>query len=582
MESSASKRLAEYLDRNTLLRLAGSRSYERGECYHADRRVRSLDEDDSDTITAVVRGTRDYAVELGIDEEGDFTFSCDCPVGEDGAFCKHCVAVGLELLANGGSTKRAAAKTSTRDVRDWLARQDKELLIEMLMGQAAKSQALRTRLLMNAAKDNPKGVDFGAFRRTIDDAVFVRDFVGYRDVYDYARGIERVVSSIEDLLGSGHAGEVIELAEYALSRVENALGEVDDSDGEVGGLLETIQDLHLRACETAKPNPEELARRLFDWETRSEWDVFSEAATTYAGVLGKKGLATYRRLAEDEWAKVEPLGPGQDSLDKYGKRFRITEIMQSFARRTGDVERLVEVMSHDLSSAYDYLKIAIAYKEAGKSDKALDWAEKGMAAFPDRTDGRLREFAADQYQSRGRWEDMMACAWAEYSESPRLEAYKRLRDRAERCGSWPKWREKALATLRQQIAAGASTRRRWLAQTDNTTLVEIYLWEKDVESAWKEAQAGGCRHDLWMTLAAARKNDRPEDALGIYQAAVEPAIQQKNNDGYERAVELLLKVNDLMIRLDRRDQFLRYIDSLRASHKPKRNFIKLLNSARWK
>jgi len=139
-----------------------------------------------------------------------------------------------------------------------------------------------------------------------------------------------------------------------------------------------------------------------------------------------------------------------------------------------------------------------------------------------------------------------------------------------------------LATLRQQIAAGASAGRRWLAQTDNTTLVEIYLWEKDVESAWKEAQAGGCRQDLWMTLAAARENDHPEDALGIYQAAVEPLIQFKSNDAYQRAVDLLRKVNELMVRLDRRDEFDRLLLSLRAAHKPKRNFMALLNSARWK
>jgi hypothetical protein len=60
-----------------------------------------------------------------------------------------------------------------------------------------------------------------------------------------------------------------------------------------------------------------LARRLFDWELNGDWDVFSGeechgwlaqpwprldeptvALATYADVLGGKGLAAYRQLAE--------------------------------------------------------------------------------------------------------------------------------------------------------------------------------------------------------------------------------------------------------------------------------------------
>lgn len=579
-----SDRLIKYLDRNTLLRLAGSRSYERGEGYHAAGNVRSLDEQESGAVTAIVRGTQDYAVEFEIDEDGEFSYSCDCPVGEEGKFCKHCVAVGLKLLDGGRSTKRARAKTSTGDVRDWLARQDKDLLVDMLMGEAAKNQALRTRLLMSAAKDNPKGVDFAAFRRAIDDAVFVRGFVGYRDVYDYAHGIERVISSIEGLLGNGHASQVVELAEYALARVENAIGEVDDSDGNLGGILESIQDLHLRACENAKPNPEDLARRLLDWELRSEWDVFDGADTYYAHVLGEKGLAVYRERAREEWAKVPPLGPGEDSPDRYGRRSRIAEIMKRVAREAGDVEQLVEVMSRDLASAHCYLEIARVYKEAGEHDKALAWAEKGMATFASRPDGRLREFLADEYQSRGRCDDVMACAWAEYSESPRLDTYSKLKTRAAHYKSWPEWREKALALLRQEIArhsAGSATRR-WLSGGDNSRLVEIFLWEKDVEGAWQEAQAGGCGHDLWMRLAAAREDDHPEDALRVYEAAIEPTVDLKNNQAYEQAVDLLRKVNELMVRVDKRTEFDRLLLSLRTAHKPKRNFMALLDKTRWK
>lgn len=72
--------------------------------------------------------------------------------------------------------------------------------------------------------------------------------------------------------------------------------------------------------------------------------------------------------------------------------------------------------------------------------------------------------------------------------------------------------------------------------------MEIVLWEGNVDQAWQTAQEGGCRPDLWMTLVAAREADHPADALSIYQPAIEPLMNETNNDAYVRAMNLMLKV----------------------------------------
>lgn len=84
-----------------------------------------------------------------------------------------------------------------------------------------------------------------------------------------------------------------------------------------------------------------------------------------------------------------------------------------------------------------------------------------------------------------------------------------------------------------------------------------------------------------MELATTREKDYPEDALLIYQGQIEPIVNQKNNDAYREAVSLLRKVCDLNTRLGRQDEFTRYLDSLRTAHKPKRNFMKLIEQTRW-
>jgi uncharacterized Zn finger protein len=84
------------LERGSLCRMAGERSFERGEDYFLDGQVKALAEHEG-TITAKVLGTRPYRVELWI-EEDDLEYSCTCPMGADGEFCKHCVVVGLNFL----------------------------------------------------------------------------------------------------------------------------------------------------------------------------------------------------------------------------------------------------------------------------------------------------------------------------------------------------------------------------------------------------------------------------------------------------------------------------------------------------
>ena len=363
------------------------------------------------------------------------------------------------------------------------------------------------------------------------------------------------------------------------------MGSVDDSDGKMGGILARLQDLHYKACKKAKPDPLELAERLFEWELGTDYDIFYGAAATYAEVLGKKGLAVYRKLAEREWKKVPALGPGHDDPDKYGRRFRITHIMETLARESGDVSAVVAVLSRDLSLPYGYLQIAETYQQARKPDLALEWAERGAKAFPKRTDSRLREFLAKEYEHRNRHDEAMSLIWTEFTEGPNLERYKNLKAHADRADQWPMWREKALDVFRETIAKAkretARDRWGWSREADHSQLAEIFLWEGDADAAWREAKEGGCSDRLWMALAAKREKEHPEDALPVYQSQVEPTLNLKNNEAYRGVIGLLRKVRGLMVRLGRESDFARYVDSLRTTHKPKRNFMKLLDRASW-
>ena len=269
---------ANLLDQNTLLEMAGERSFERGQEYFSQGCVRGLAEH-AGTITAKVQGTHDYRVKLWI-KNGGVDYSCTCPVGADGGFCKHCVAVGLAWL-NPEKTRGDFRKSSLTldDARAALTLQPKEALVALLLEQAMEDDRLRQKLLLKAAKDTCKGIDLNAYRNAIDEAVDAGGFVDYYEARNYAHGIEETVDSIEELLKEGHAAEAIDIAEHALKAVEEATGSVDDSDGLMGSIRERLQEIHLDACHKAQPDPETLAKRLFEWEISTDYDTFYGAVT---------------------------------------------------------------------------------------------------------------------------------------------------------------------------------------------------------------------------------------------------------------------------------------------------------------
>jgi hypothetical protein len=88
--------IAHVLHAAQLRDLADGPSFERGQSYHREGRVSALIREGK-TVTATVSGSQTYRVKLWA--TGDrIAYACTCPVGEEGSFCKHCVAVALSLM----------------------------------------------------------------------------------------------------------------------------------------------------------------------------------------------------------------------------------------------------------------------------------------------------------------------------------------------------------------------------------------------------------------------------------------------------------------------------------------------------
>lgn len=575
--------LADVLSAQAMTALAGPRVYPRGVGYHADGRVELRATGDR-RMEATVRGSVPYSVELWI-ESGELEWSCTCPYAEDGAFCKHCVAVALQLADGPVSilplVPDSADVGPPADVSAHVEGLSRERLIEIVLGQCESDWRLRERMAAETRHARGDGPDRDSWRRRIDAAFAPHDeFVVYRDGAAWASGVDEVINALEDLASADHEDAVIELAEYAHHCTEAAIGYVDDSDGWLSLIEERLSELHLSACEAARPDPVALARRLVDLELTSELDGFHRAAAAYAGVLGEAGLAEYRRIVEPRWEVLTDRAGRQS-----GDRFAVEQAMIGVALGSGDVDELIEVRGRDLRSPGGYLEIARALARAGRIDDAIEWAERGLAEYPDRTWQlpELRDFLAGLLRSQGNDVEAIELYWQGFETAPSLSSYRQLLKEGESDGA-AAWSERCLEMLRARVAEerpGDEGRRSHVVPRPAQALIDILMYEGDLEGAWAIATEYGCDNDTWMTLARAREATHPLGSIAVYEREVLVLIDRKKNRAYRAAVDLLERIRVLAEGAGQPERFTVLLERVRTEHRAKRNLKALLDDKGW-
>jgi uncharacterized Zn finger protein len=538
-----------------LRHLAGNRSFERGVDY-LDL-VTDLDVA-ANEITATVRGSYDYAVLLETGS-GRLSGDCSCPYGQEGNFCKHCVAVGLVVLRAGEDLPLAVAATraSKTAVDHWLESLSKAELLTELRALLDDDLDLRRSFELRAAAASADAV---LVRQVVTDLVVPQDYISYREAGQYANGVYAAAAAISRLTETGAAEAAIQIAREAIGLLNDAFGYIDDSSGAAGDAAQELLSVHLDACLAAPPEPvllgDYLASLLLDHD--GELDP---SLDDYADLLGEAGFGRVRDRIRAAYA-ADP------------QAWRPRWLMESLLRMEGDADAIVALYAADLDDrGWNHLRIAQELDGAGRAREALGWAERGQreAKHPD---PRLTEYLADRYASAGRTDDLLALRRTRFQADHTLANYQSLREAAENRGTWATERGQALSLL---SADAAGARRRalhpWAA---GPVLIDVLLDEEEIDEAWAAAD-GVASPEQWLRLADAVAASRPADALGVYLQAVEPLRAQTGNEVYEQVARLLLAARCCHQALGTTADFDRYLALFRADQKRKRNLMKLLD-----
>ncbi len=579
--------LTDVLTLRAIQELADTRTFARGMAYFHAGAVGLLDGDEYEA-RSIVQGTQRYRVRLAATPDGELEYECDCPVGDEGSFCKHAVALALSWLENTGeevfepsekkSTKpRKKRKTQGEQIREYLDALSEGALREWLMEAADRDPGIRDKLLFSAKAK--AGSDISSLKSVVRQATKVSGFVDWRGVGDYANRLGDLVQILDEQIGDGNP-KLIELIEDAIVQAEDALGQIDDSNGVVMPVIMQLRGVHERACNHLGPDPVALAERLFRFQTTGDWDTFHSVLPSYQHALGESGLARYRELVEAAWRHLPALGPKAFRTHFDSDRYRIEHAMEELTALSGDVDRLVTVKSRNLSSPHAFLELAKLMQRHGRHDDALKWAEKGIAAFHDERLDDLVKFCIAEHLRRGDAGRVESLAWQRFVRQAGSDAYFELVGVAKRIGRADDLAAKALNHLWQLVRAeeapGAKRLPSWQPPL-RSALVAIHLREKNAERTWETFCGGPVDVRLWDKVAAVRGKTHHEDAVMLYKKLL-PHVVNAGTRGaqYGEAFEIVKAIQELRAGQSQEAVFKQELVELRLAWKAKRNFMKLL------
>jgi uncharacterized Zn finger protein len=586
---SESAKLAEVLTLAEVQSLADTKTFARGKAYFHDGVISRLDERDG-AVHASVRGTHRYRVELTVDEDGELAYDCSCPVGDEGVFCKHAVAVALSWLENSGEEvfhaeeaapgkPRKKRKTYDEVIREYVATLDKDTLQQWLLEAVERDLALRDKLLFAARAAGAS--DLPGMKAAVRQATRISRPLDWRESGAYGDGLMSLADMLRQRLSGPHAAQVVELSELAIAGAETSLEQIDDSGGDVMPAILELASVHLDACKLTGPDPAKLAERLFRFQTEGKWDTFYNVLPAYAEPLGKNGLRRYRELVTEAWEALPTLTPSKEFRRSYDSpRMQLEHAMGALAELDGDVDALVRIRSKDLSSPYRFLLVAELCVKHGRPDEGLAWAERGLKEAGGSVDSRLLDFCIDAYLRRSEFDKADAYAWRRFETHPTSEAFPGLTKVATATGRHDETRERALthlwALVKEEESVAQSKRSVWQRST-RTELVKIFLAGKENDIAWETFTGGPVATQLWPEMAAVRGKTHPHDAITLYYRLLPLAVEGgTRNARYDEAFEIVRTIGTLRARLDERAKFTRELEEIRAAYRAKRNFIKLL------
>lgn len=377
---------------------------DRGYDYYLEDAIDQIEQVDDNEYIFYITGTYDYEVNLKIDDNGNIIYSgCDCPY-DFGPICKHEVAAYYKLndLIDSNSKNESYNKNLEKkpNMKEILNNLPKEELINIILDITSNNKMLKDKLMLKYFDGNSEK-ELKKCEKLINSIVkkyLYRDgYISYRDVsnfvYELEEVLDRAINAKDKLLA-------LEITFMLFNEGIDAFQYVDDSDGEIGTLIDQILYVIGEIVSNSRSLSLDLRKKIFnkilafiDNEDLDEWVEYKLDLLKICLEFSDDKI-----IREKIKIKLEDLIKNSEEYSKYYienmltilfeliKKYESNEVAEEFVKDNIDFTFFKELMINKYMEERDYysvIKFCIESeeKDKGHSGLVLKWKKIRYNAY---------------------------------------------------------------------------------------------------------------------------------------------------------------------------------------------------------
>ncbi len=567
--------LKKIVTRKALREEAGTTYFGRGLDYFKSGYVKKL-EVHGNRIEGSVRGNRLYhcSIECDIDADG-FYGECSCPLGDDGEFCKHLVALGLAFV-NGFETPAPSAKQPDFKLAKFLQERSREELVALLNGAAKQYPDLLEYFRMSYLPEASEALR-KELTQKIDRLLELAEECDYEDCYDYdeqyeieqdeerlRQELKQLTDTMARMFSGTNAAMVMELAEYA---IEEAIRRDLQSEDACAGLISEMLSFYFKAVKRGLGKTADIAENMIEWEPLDSWGAMSQVGR-YLMEAPARIEKAWNTAALRLWREMPVLGM-KDQRMTSTQRSIIEKRLLQYARINSDSGLELEILQHNQSTEEHVLALGELLIRLNRREELPDYLREAFRHFPRSCD--IRQNLVEELVHVKKYSEAMEIAWRYFEENPNCSGgYQFLHSAARSCRQGREFLEKALAYIEKNRDGIAS----------RSTRIDILICEKEYARALEIAESGLCSHDSLFRLASALAKTRPNASARLVKRPLEQFLKEVGDKFYEKSVAALKLYRQYLVAAGHPEQFQAECLAIRQQYKKRRKFIALLDRAK--
>ena len=576
-------KIDEVVTASNLRSAAGSRSYSRGEEYFQTGMVHHL-YCDGEQLTADVHGTHVYRARI-TNNNGGLDGECSCPVGRDGAFCKHLVALGLAYL---DSQKNAPAEKnkSAFSWKNFLKKCDKDELIKIILEMSPNNSDVieRYRMANLPTSDSAKLRELKSkvdelFSLAEDMEEYYDDYWDSYDENDSAGEFDEQSALLLKVLERLAVQKEFELlwgtTTYAIGRF------LDCSNAEMESVQEFVGELVNYFLETvhAQVKPDDEIYRLFqEWEEKGKnfgYDVISDILSG----LSAENREKWAVKALEKWRDYPPRKLG-DYYTHDEEHDYIERHLLAWADEHKDDKLRLDILEKSMHTSRDVVELAKEYRRQGMQEKIIPLLKRAHKELG--RDRGITDLLTEELQKSGGDEQALKLAWDEFTREPMHdEALNRLQTISSKMRCWQEYYQKALDFLAELDKKNDKQKPPFFYRDNiRERRVQVLFAHGDQEAAWELAQGSRLSETGWLKLAEWRSKKMPDKSASVLKQLLEQALRPTGEDAYRHVIELLKTYRKYLKMASQEAIFMACCANIRVEYKRRRLLMEQMDAAK--